>query len=585
MMPLGCGVPRRITTARRVANLIARIPTAAQHDPASHLREGQKMDSTMSDSPMLIAGILRHGTKVHAQQTVTTQTVNGHRVSSYGELGRRTAQLAHGLSHIGIAGDQRVGTFMWNNQEHLEAYLGVPSMGAVLHTINIRLTGDQIAHIANHAEDQVIIANAALVPMLATALPQLETVHTVILVGEGDIDALASCGMSVVWYEDLIEGQPTDFDWPVLSETSAAAMCYTSGTTGDPKGVVYSHRSTYLHSMALCTANAIGVGAGDRVLPIVPMFHANAWGLPYASLMSGAGLVMPDRFMQANHLADLIESRRVTIAAAVPTVVNDLLIHLNDRPHDVSWLRSIPCGGSAVPPALVTKFSDNHDVSVRQVWGMTETSPIAAVVPAPGASYADDQLRFRDAAGRLLCGIEARIVDDNGHELDWDATSVGELQVRGHWVTAAYYKDTDPTRFCDDWLRTGDVGSMDPRGHITLTDRTKDLIKSGGEWISSVELENHIMSHPSVVEACVVAVPDERWQERPFAVVVIDTRCQVTPSELRRYLSRLVVRWHLPERWTFVDEVPKTSVGKFDKKLIRSRYADGTYPVEFATTD
>ncbi|HZA09138.1 fatty acid--CoA ligase [Mycobacterium sp.] len=538
------------------------------------------MDSTMQDFPLTVTGILRHGTRVHGDRTVITATGAGYRETSYCDFGGRVARLAHGLRELGVTGDQRVGTFMWNNQEHLEAYFAIPCMGAVLHTLNIRLAGEQIAFIANQAEDEVVIADVSVGPLLGAVLPQLKTVHSVVAVGQGDLDPLTASGKTVVRYDELIGSQSSEYDWPELDEKSAAAMCYTSGTTGNPKGVAYSHRSTYLHSISVCGANAVAVMAGDRVLPIVPMFHANAWGLPYAAVMAGADLLMPDRFLQADRLVDMIEQRKPTIAGAVPTIWNDVLHYLHDHPErDISSLRLVPCGGSAVPLALMKEFEERYGVPIRQAWGMTETSPLATVAWPPRDIPDEEYWPLRNTAGRPIGGVEARIVDDDGNVLPNDGQSVGELEVRGAWVTASYYQDADPSKFQDGWLRTGDVGRMDSRGFVTLTDRAKDVIKSGGEWVSSVELENAIMEHPAVVEACVVAVPDDRWQERPLAAVVIDKDVEVTPADLRKFLSERTARWWLPERWTFVDEVPRTSVGKFDKKVIRALYADGAYDV------
>ncbi|OBG29511.1 long-chain fatty acid--CoA ligase [Mycobacterium sp. 852002-51057_SCH5723018] len=538
------------------------------------------MKSTMRESPLLVSEILRHGTTLCAAQTVVTATVDGYREATFEEIGHRVAQLAHGLRTLGISGDQRVATFMWNNQEHLEAFYAVPCLGSVLHTLNIRLSTDQISYIANEAEDQVVIVNHSLIPLLADVLAHLDTVHTVVVVGDDDVDALVPARKNIVRYDDLLAGQPTEFDWPELSETSPAAMCYTSGTTGDPKGVVYSHRSTVLHSMAVCTANAMAIAAGDQVLPIVPMFHANAWGLPHAAMMAGASLVMPDRYTQPNRLIAAIEQHKVTVAAGVPTVINDVAHYLRGNAgHDVSSLRHIICGGSTVPHTLMKEFEDNYGVAIRQAWGMTETSPLAAVAWPPTGIAESEHWELRNTAGRPVCGVETRIVADDGRVLPRDGESVGELEVRGNWVTASYFADNYSSHSHDGWLRTGDVGSINSRGFITLTDRAKDVIKSGGEWISSVELENHIMAHPAVVEACVVAVADSRWQERPLAAVVLNKGFEVTAAELRSFLSERVPRWQLPERWTFVGEVPRTSVGKFDKKAVRSRYAQRLFDV------
>ena len=538
------------------------------------------MLSTMQDSPLTVGAILRYAVGVHGDRLVCTATGGGFRQATYRQVGRQAARLAHALSRLGIQGDQRVATFMWNNQEHLEAYVAVPSMGAVLHTLNIRLFPEQIEFVAYEAEDQVVIADLSLAPILAPVLPRMETVHTVIAVGSGDLSAFEASGKNVVRYHDITAAESDQFDWPAIDEKSAAAMCYTSGTTGHPKGVVYSHRSSYLHSTAVCSGNGMGLSFSDTALPIVPMFHANAWGLPYAALMAGADIVLPDRFMDAKSLVTLIETQRPTVAGAVPTIWNDVMNFLDREPgHDISSLRLVACGGSAVPLSLMQSFEERYGVQIRQLWGMTETSPTATLAWPPPGLPEDEVWKIRATQGRPLCGVETRIVDDEGATLPNDGVAVGELEVRGPWITGSYYRNTDPSKFESGWLRTGDVGRIDPQGYITLTDRAKDVIKSGGEWISSVDLENHLIAHPLVREAAVVGVPDERWQERPLAAVVPQPGAEITPAELREFLSDRVVRWWLPERWTLVDEIPRTSVGKYDKKTIRARYADGEYIV------
>ncbi|HUB58294.1 MAG TPA: long-chain fatty acid--CoA ligase [Mycobacterium sp.] len=538
------------------------------------------MRSTMQSFPLTITAILRHAVGVHGARKVTTAADSGYRETTYAELGRQTAQLAHALRRVGIDGDQRVGTFMWNNTEHLTAYLAIPAMGAVLHTLNIRLFPEQIVYVANEAEDQVVVVDLSLAKLLGPILAELDTVHTVIAVGEGDTAALEDSGKTVLRYADVIADEPTEFDWPDIDENSAAAMCYTSGTTGNPKGVVYSHRSTYLHTMANCTGNGIGVSSSDCVLPIVPMFHANGWGLPYAALMAGADLVLPDCHLDAKSLIDMVEKLRPTVAGAVPTIWNDVMHYLDKNPgHDISSLRIVPCGGSAVPVSMMRAFEDRHGVQIRQLWGMTETSPMATMAWPPPDTAEEEHWTFRASQGQPVCGVEARIVDDHGRVLPNDNQAVGEVEVRGPWITSSYYRGDDESKFDSGWLRTGDVGRIHERGFITLTDRAKDVIKSGGEWISSVELENCLVAHPDVIEAAVVGVPDERWQERPLAVVVVREGSDVSAGVLRNFLADKVVRWWLPERWTFVDEIPRTSVGKYDKKTIRSRHADGVYQV------
>jgi fatty-acyl-CoA synthase len=534
------------------------------------------MDSTMQDFPLTIAAIMRHGCGVHGARTVATATADGYRHMTYRELGQQAAQLANALRRLGVTGDQRVGTFMWNNAEHLAAYLAVPSMGAVLHTLNIRLFPEQIAFVANEAEDQIVLVDASLVKLLAPVVGELETVHTVIVVGEGDLRPLQESGKTVLRYADVIGGESTEFDWPQIDENAAAAMCYTSGTTGNPKGVVYSHRSSFLHAMGACTTNGIGVGAIDKVLPIVPMFHANAWGLPYAALMAGADQVLPDCHLDARSLIGMVEKLRPTVAGAVPTIWNDVLHRLEDDPeHDMSSLRLVVCGGSAVPVSLMRTFEEKHGVQIRQLWGMTETSPMATMAWPPPDTPEDQHWAFRATQGQPVCGVEMRIVDDDGAVLPNDGNAVGEVEVRGPWIAGSYYLGRDDSKFDSGWLRTGDVGRIDERGFVTLTDRAKDVIKSGGEWISSVELENCLIGHPQVLEAAVVGVPDERWQERPLAVIV--AKHSVSAEELRKFLADKVARWWLPERWTFVDEIPRTSVGKYDKKAIRARYAEHGY--------
>lgn len=528
----------------------------------------------MMDVPLTVGMIMRHGTTVHGDGEVVTWTGDGARRASYAQVGGRAAQLAGALRGLGITGDQRVATFQWNNQEHLEAYLAVPAMGAVLHTLNLRLAPDQVAWIANHAEDDVLIVDGSLVPVLARALPEMKTIRHVVVVGAADTSPLDGTAPEVHSYDELLAAQPAEFDWPTdIDERSAAAMCYTSGTTGNPKGVAYSHRSAYLHSMSMCAGEACALNRAERMLPVVPMFHVNAWGLPYAALMSGTSLIMPDRFLQPKPLVDLIEAQRPTVSAAVPTIWGAVLRYLREHGGDVSSLRRVICGGSAVPSALMQAFSEELNIEVTQAWGMTETSPLGAVASPPVGAHGDEFWRYRASQGRLVAGMEARIVGDSDTVLPSDGESIGEIEVRGPWVTGRYYRDDDPTRFHDGWLRSGDVGTIDELGFITISDRAKDVIKSGGEWISSVRLENLLMGHPQVVEAAVVAVPDERWGERPLATVVLAPGEQVSAAELRDHLSASVPAWQLPDHWSFVTEIPKTSVGKFDKKLIRHHHA------------
>jgi fatty-acyl-CoA synthase len=533
--------------------------------------------STMQDGELTVARLLRYGTTVHGDSTARTWTGSGSRVQAYREAGADAARLAHGLRELGITGDQRVATFMWNNNEHLHAYLAVPAMGAVLHTLNIRMSDAQLTFIANHAQDRVVIVDASLAPQLSALLPRLETIRHVV-VANGDDDALdAPPGVRVHRYDELTGAQPGEFGWPTVDERSAAAMCYTSGTTGDPKGVVYGHRSIWLHSMQICMSDAMGLAQRDRALPIVPMFHAMAWGLPYAAMMIGASLVLPDHFLQPASIAEIFAAEKPTFAAGVPTIWQGLLAHLEGHPQDLSHVRQLVSGGSACPPSLMKAYAERYGAELLSTWGMTEMSPLGAVAHPPSEASGDEYWTYRATQGRLPAAVAARLVGDDGSELPWDDESVGELEVSGPWVTGAYYTAdgavASPEAFHDGWLRTGDVGHISPDGFLTLTDRAKDVIKSGGEWISSVQLENAVMAHPAVAEAAVIGIPDAKWQERPLVTIVLKPGHQVTVAELRDFLSGQVARWQLPENWAFIEEIPKTSVGKFDKIQLRARYS------------
>jgi fatty-acyl-CoA synthase len=550
------------------------------------------MKSTMQETPLLISRILTSGAQGHADQEVVTWTAQGARRMSFADVGTQAAQLANALRGLGIDGDQRVATFMWNNAEHLVAYMAVPSMGAVLHALNIRLFPEQIIYVTNHAQNTVVVVDNSLAEPFSKLLPHLLTLRHVIVSGPIPDDvrvALEAAPQieSVHDWETLLAAQPTTFDWPVLDEDDASSMCYTSGTTGNPKGVVYSHRSNYLHTMQVTMG--MGFNQGDRLLAVVPMFHANAWGLPYAAMMVGASLIMPDRFLQAEPLAKMIEAERVTGGAAVPTIWTDLLRYLDEHPTDTSTLRRVIVGGAACPPSLMRAYQERHDIEIIHAWGMTEMSPLGSTAVAPVEATGERRWFYRQTQGRIASALQARLVGSDGAEVPCDGESVGELEVRGPWVTASYYDNGNNTeaeradaasKFDHGWLRTGDVGSLTPNGFLQLTDRAKDVIKSGGEWISSVALENALMAHPDVLEASVVGVPDEKWGERPLATVVRAADSAIDAATLQEFLGSKVARWQVPERWAFIDEVPKTSVGKFDKKVLRRRYAAGDLNVE-----
>jgi fatty-acyl-CoA synthase len=548
------------------------------------------MESTMMSGPLLISRLLEYGSREHGASEVVTWTADGPRRSTYAELGRDCARLANALRGLGIDADQRVGTFMWNNEEHFEAYLGVQSMGAVLHAINIRLFPEQMVYVVNHAEDEIVIVDSTLAAPFAKLADHLPKVRAVILNGpvpDEVREALSGGGRRTVHdYRELLDGQPDTFEWPELDERAAAAMCYTSGTTGNPKGVVYSHRSNFLHTMTTALPSSFDLRQSDRVLAIVPLFHANAWGLPYAGMLTGASMIMPDRFLQAEPLAQMIHTERVTSSGAVPTIFSDLLRYLDEHPEiDTSSVRHVIIGGSAAPPSLQRALQERHGITVRHAWGMTEMSPLGTIAVPPVQATGEDEWAYRDTQGRLAALVDARLVGPDGTVQPWDGESVGELEVRGPWIAGSYYvrgpedEAENAVKFDHGWLRTGDVGSLTPDGFLRLTDRAKDVIKSGGEWISSVDLENQLMAHPKVLEASVIGVPDERWGERPLATVVVSEGETLDVEELRAYLGERVARWQVPERWAFISEVPKTSVGKFDKKVLRRQYAEGDLDV------
>ncbi|MFF4390769.1 MULTISPECIES: long-chain fatty acid--CoA ligase [unclassified Streptomyces] len=545
------------------------------------------MLSTMQDVPLLVTRILRHGMTIHGKSQVTTWTGEAEpQRRSFAEIGNRATRLAGALrDELGVQQDERVATLMWNNAEHVEAYFAIPSMGAVLHTLNLRLPPEQLVFIVNHAADRVVLVNGTLLPLLAPLLPHLPTVEHVVVSGIGDRSALEGLNVRVHEYEELLDGASDSFDWPELDERQAAAMCYTSGTTGEPKGVVFSHRSVYLHSMQVNMAESMGLTDRDTTLVVVPQFHVNAWGLPHATFMTGINMLMPDRFLQPAPLAEMIEREKPTHAAAVPTIWQGLLAEVTANPRDLTSMKHVTIGGSACPPALMEAY-DKLGVRVCHAWGMTETSPLGTMAHPPAGLSAEEEWPYRITQGRFPAGVEARLIGPAGDLLPWDGESAGELEVRGNWIASSYYGGASGESFrpedkfsADGWLKTGDVGVISADGFLTLTDRAKDVIKSGGEWISSVDLENALMAHPEVAEAAVVAVPDEKWGERPLATVVLKEGASVNYTGLREFLSQTIAKWQLPERWTFIEAVPKTSVGKFDKKVIRKQYADGALDV------
>ncbi len=494
--------------------------------------------------------------------------------TTMGECARRARRLATALAELGIQSGDRVGTMMWNQPEHLEAYFGVPLMGAVIHTLNPRLHPDELGFIAGDAEDRALIIDESLLSVLDSFRDAYSFEHVIVVSHSGDTPEGA------LDYESLIEDHEP-MSWPDPDERRACAICYTSGTTGRPKGVLYSHRALVLHSFMAALPDQMNVSMRDTVLPVVPMFHANAWGIPYTATMAGASLVLPGPHLDAESVLDLLADEKVTLTAGVPTVWMAMLKAIEDEPErwDLSSVNRLLVGGSAVPKSMIEGYQ-KHGLTIVQGWGMTETSPLASTSTLPPEldGVADDeQFEYRARQGTPAPFVDIRARGDDGELIPWDDQAMGELEVRGPWVAAAYFQGVGAEKFTDDgWFQTGDVVKIDQRGSIRITDRSKDLVKSGGEWISSVDMENLLMGHPAVAEAAVIAVPDEKWDERPMAIVVLKDGAEATPDDLREHLSSNFAKWQLPERVEFIDEIPRTATGKFKKIALREQYVKAT---------
>jgi fatty-acyl-CoA synthase len=540
------------------------------------------MQGLMMDYPLTLPHILERAAKLFPHKEIASKMPDGMHRYRYADFHRRVHALARALEQLGVRRGDRVGTLCWNSYRHLELFFGVTCSGAVLHTLNLRLAPDQLAYIINHAENQVIFLDASLVPILEPIRDQIPCVkHFVVL---PDAPAADTIGATMD-YEQLVAssaGEP--YAWPRLDENEAAATCYTSGTTGNPKGVLYSHRSLFLHSYAAALVDGFGICEADTVLQLCPMFHANGWGIPFTSVMTGARTVFSGRNLQPAEVAALIQNERVTFTAAVPTIWLSLYGYLEDHPHDLSLLRTVVVAGSAMPRKFIELYEKKYGVRFRLAWGMTETTPIATVTTLKShLRDLPENERFDLLArhGLPLPGVDIRIVDAEGNELPWDGATMGELQIRGPWVTSGYYNDPRSDQaFVDGWFRTGDVATIDPEGYLQIMDRTKDLVKSGGEWISSVDLENAIMAHPKVMEAAVIAAFHPKWQERPLACIapLEQHRASITKQEILDFLSRRVAKWWLPDDIVFIDAVPKTSVGKFNKRALREQFKDYALP-------
>jgi len=523
--------------------------------------------------PLTTRGLLERARRFFPRQEIISRTRAGIHRYTYADFHRRVSQLAHALRGLGVRPGDRVATFAWNHHRHLEAYLAVPTMGAVLHTVNIRLPEEHIIYTINHAEDQILLVDEDLLPTILAVRDRLAAVREIIVMGEAPPQQ-----PGLLDYETLLAGQPDSYPWPEdLDEWAPAGMAFTSATTGNPKGVVYAHRALFLHAMMVGMADTVALSMKDVVMPVVPMYHVNAWGLPYAAVLYGARQVLPGPRPTPRDLAHLIQEERVTVTGGVPTVWQGVLQVLEEEPYDIGSLTRLLIGGSAVPRALAEAYREKYGCPVLQLYGTTETAPLLSagrLKPHLEDLSPAEQQDYRDKQGLLMPGLELKLVDERGQEVPWDGRTIGEVLLRGPWVAAEYYRDErSRDSFRDGWYRSGDLAVVDEEGYLKLVDRAKDVIKSGGEWISSVDLENAIMAIPGVAEAAVVARPDSKWDERPVAYVALrpEAAGSLTGEAILDALRQRFPRWWVPDEVIFLKEIPKNSTGKFDKKALRSR--------------
>jgi 3-(methylthio)propionyl---CoA ligase len=545
----------------------------------------------MMDRPLLISSVLRHAELQHPEREIVSITADHprHR-QTFRQTFARVRQLANALRAAGVLPGERIATLAWNDFRHLEVYYAVSGSGYVCHTINPRLFEDQIVYIANHAADRWLFIDPAFVPLIEKLQPRLPTIERYVVLSD-DAHMPDTTLPHVISYEALLAGQPDSFEWPELDERSASSLCYTSGTTGDPKGVLYSHRSTMLHCLSMALPDAYNLSGREVMLPVVPMFHVNAWGVPYGCVMVGAKLVLPGPKMgDAAVLQELIETEKVSLAAAVPTVWQTMLGYLEQTGKSIAPLKRIVSGGSAVPAALMDQYRERHGVEIVHAWGMTETSPIGTMCTLSADAQAlsvQQQTSLRLKQGRTVFGIELKITDDEGNELPRDGRAFGALKVRGPWVASRYFQQpagspANAAFDADGWFDTGDVATICPLGYLQITDRTKDVIKSGGEWISSIELENLAMAHPAIAQAAVIAIAHAKWQERPLLVAVLKANHGVSRDELLSFFAGKVAKWWIPDDVIFVEQLPLTATGKISKLQLRQRLADYRWPAEAA---